>query len=65
MAYGKEYLRERSKHLVTARNWAITAGTGTLAIGLFASKLMQILKGSAQMMDYAHIVVLSNFIFVL
>ena len=58
MGYGKEYLRERSKHLVAARKWAITAGTGTLALGLFASKLMQILKGSTQMMDYAHIALL-------
>lgn len=58
MVYEPGYLRERSKQLINARKWAIAVGTGILGLGLFASKLMEILMGSAKMMDFAHIVLL-------
>ena len=58
MVYEPGYLRERSKQLINARKWAIAMGTGVLYLGLFASKLMEILLGSANMMDYGHIVLL-------
>jgi membrane protein implicated in regulation of membrane protease activity len=59
MVYKPGYLRERSKELINARKLAITAGTGFLALGLFASKLMEILGGAIQMIDFGHIALLA------
>jgi len=58
MVYKPGYLRERSKQLINARKWAMTIGTGLLALGLFASKLMEILRDSPGMMDFAYIALL-------
>jgi len=36
MIYKPNYLRERRKQLISARNWGISVITGLLGLGLFA-----------------------------
>lgn len=50
-----QYLRERSKELINARNWAIGVITSLLGVGLFISELARIRSLKPDLMNYLYL----------